>query len=79
MSSAPTGCRLYVCKSTFGSMQDNCIRFENLEQYLRWCQTGNTDNYVFQPLCNRMELFDKMMLMVKSGKVGIPRVRWSAL
>lgn len=74
MSSAPDNCRLYVCKSTFGSLKDECIRFYNLEQYQRWCKAGNTDNYVFQPVCNRMEMFDKMVLMMKSGKLGFPHI-----
>lgn len=75
MSSAPIECRLYVCKSTFGSIQDECIRFENIEQYLRWCEVGKTDQYTFHPLCNRMEVFDKMMLMLRSGKIGTINIK----
>lgn len=63
-------CRIYVCKSYFGSLPTDCIRFKNEQEYKNWLNSSNTEGYTFQPVCNCKEVFDKMILMYRSGKLS---------
>lgn len=64
-------CRIYVCRSNFGGT-DKCIRFKNKKEYDEWVgSTQSVGDYSYQPVCTKHDLFDRMILTLRSGKIGI--------
>lgn len=61
-------CRIYVCKSYFGNIPSECVKFRNYHDYTIWLNNENSENYIFEPVCNCKEIFDKMILLYRSGK-----------
>lgn len=62
-------CRIYVCKSVFGQY-DDCIKFNNLSEYEDWLHnSGENTPYTFQPICNKREIFDRLVLMTRSSRI----------
>lgn len=62
-------CRIYVCKSYFGQ-KDECKRFEDMYEYKTWLMTSEHVGYTsFQPVCNVKEIFDRLILSLRSGKI----------
>ena len=67
-------CRIYVCKTLFGESRDTCLEFKNIDDYDKWVrenpdQIGLTS---FQPICNKIDIFDKMILAYRNGKIMPP-------
>ena len=64
-------CRIYVCRFNFGGA-DKCISFKNKEEYYEWVEnTQSPEYYSYQPVCTKHEIFDRLVLSLRSGKVGI--------
>ena len=62
-------CRIYVCKSTFGNQDNECLKFKDYIEYLEWMKKGNDiNNTVFSPVCNCSKKLDKLILMMRSKK-----------
>jgi len=67
-------CRLYVCRSYFGNA-DSCKRFQTWKDYLEWLAGNDTEMTSFQPICNKIEIFDKLVLTYRSGKVNAVEIK----
>lgn len=69
-------CRIYVCKSIFGS-KDQCKKFNNMEEYWKWVNLEPPELYnsTFQPICNCKDIFDRMILTIRSNKIGIVDIK----
>lgn len=69
MNKLDEDCRIYVCRSIFG-MYDDCLSFKNVSEYDEWLNTsGRLQNYTFQPVCNKIAMFDRCVLMMRSAHV----------
>jgi hypothetical protein len=59
-------CRLYVCRPEFGQNTD-CIRFKSLFDYYIWRDsTEYSYLYSYQPICNKIQIFDKLLLQYRN-------------
>lgn len=64
-------CRIYVCRPNFGG-KDNCIQFKNKKEYETWLESTQTiGDYSYQPVCTKYKVFDRMILTMRSGKLGL--------
>lgn len=68
-------CRIYVCKSTFAAA-DECIKFETFDAYKTWLTSSSKFGmYSFQPICHTKEIFDRMILSYRSGKIKLVSIQ----
>jgi hypothetical protein len=52
-----------------------CIKFEKSKDYYEWLNNTNITIYTFESDCDKKEIFDKMILMVRNGKIKAPYIR----
>jgi len=60
-------CRFYVCNSD----NSECIKFYNIINYFKWLKSDelNIEKYIFYPICNSNELYDKIILSYRNKKI----------